>query len=254
LNRKNPHSKSRLPPLRRIRLPRRLSSRRSLRSITLTMLVRDSRESLTAKLTTVKVAVVLAVPLKEDAVAEAVEKETADVDAVVKVADNADPVPLRLMRTETQLMLREPREVVTDRDTRVSPVRMDTLRIDVKDTSSDVETARVATEEAAGVIDASPLRKKVRMKLLRLRRPRPRRKRMPRKRRKKLPLLRRKLRNQLRSKKRKRKKPESLLMTSLLTENLLASRTRLERLKRLIRRTFRREMVRRLIRPLLPKT
>ena len=223
------------------------------------MLVRDSRESLTAKLTTVKVAVVLAVPLKEDAVAEAVEKETADVDAVVKVAvvkvaDNADLVPLRLMRTETQLMLTEPREVVIDRNTRVSPVRTDTLRIDVKDTSSDVETARVATEEAAGVIDASPLRKKVRMKLLRLRRPRPRRKRMPRKRRKKLPLLRRKLRNQLRSKKRKRKIPESLLMTSLLTENLLASRTRLERLKRLIRRTFRREMVRRLIRPLLPKT
>mmetsp|Transcript_27616 Transcript_27616/g.20021 ORF Transcript_27616/g.20021 Transcript_27616/m.20021 type:complete len:223 (-) Transcript_27616:410-1078(-) len=220
------------------------------------MLLRDSRESLTAKLTTVKVAVVLAVPLKEDAVAEAVEKEIADVDAVVKavekVADNADPVPLRLMRTETQLMLTEPREVVTNRDTRVRPVRMDTLRIDVKDTSSDVETARVAMEEATGVIDASPLRKKVRMKLLRLRRPRPRRKRMPRKRRKKLPLLRRKLRNQLRSKKRRRKRPESLLMTSLLTENLLASRTRLETLKRLIRRTFRRKMVRRLIRPLLP--
>jgi len=218
------------------------------------MLERVSRKSLTERPTTpVKVVAVLAVPLKEDAVAEAVVvkvavKVLADVDAVakvavVKVADNVDPVPYRSTRTVSQLMLTEPRKVVKDRDTRVSLVRKDTLRIDVKDMSSDVETARMATEEVPGVISAIPKRKKLREKppLLRLRRMRKRRKRL--RTRKKLPSLRRKLRNQLRSKKRKRKKPVSHLMTSLLTESLLASKTRLESLKKLARRISLREIM-----------
>lgn len=234
-----------------------MSSRRSLRSTTLTMLERVSRKSLTERLTSVKVVVVLAVPLKEDAVAEAVVKVLVDVDAVAKVAvvkvvDNVDPVPHRSTRTVTQLMLTEPRKVVIDRNIRVRLVRKDTLRIDVKDMSLDVETARVATEEVPGVISASPIRRKLREKppLLRLRRMRKRKKR-PRTR-KKLPTLRRKLRNQLRSKKRKRKKPVSHLMTSLLTESLLASKARLESLKRLTRRISRREMMRRPIKLLKP--
>jgi hypothetical protein len=171
------------------------------------------------------VAVLLAVPSREDAVVIAVAEAVA---VVVKVADNADPELLLLMKTVTPPTLTELSVVAADRDTRVKLVRTDTLRTDARVMRSDVVTARLATEEVAWATEEDLRRRKLKVKPLlpTLRTP----KLLPllrKKRRRKLP-LKKKSRRKSSLRKKRRKTLALLLMISLPTERTPTSRTRLE--------------------------
>lgn len=125
-----------------------------------------TRELPTASSSTVKVAVPPEEPSREDA---AVTVEVEAVAVAVRVADSADPALLLLMRTVTPLTLTELSVVAADRDTRVKPVRTDTLWTDARVMSLDVVDARKAMAEATPVTTRNPRRKKMRrLPLLRM--------------------------------------------------------------------------------------
>lgn len=176
------------------------------------------------------------VPLRADAVVTVEAEAVAVVAKAVVSAETSNPALLLLMRMETPLTLIELNVVAADRDTRVSPVRMDTLKTDARVMNSeDVVTARLAVEEATGITTESPKRKKpppkVKPLLLRRLRLLP----LMKRRRKKLllPSLRKKSRRRPSLKKKRKRKKLALPSTiSLLIERPLASRVRAEKPRR----------------------